>query len=106
MIVWTPAEAKLAVYVAFPVSSSVTEGVDPPLLFEVPPSIDRVTFPVGNPDPLTSATVMLIASSVLELGDVVAADNVDVVAKSTVELAGHAATRFARSTDPRPVTSS
>src|SRR3569833_3427498 len=108
MIVCTPAVAKLALYVAVPFASRVkVVGVDPLAPFGVPaPSVVSFSFPVGAPVPGVSATVIVILSSVLALGDEVAAATVVVVAIRVVALVGHAATRVARSTDPSPVTSS
>src|SRR3569623_1640470 len=106
-MVCTPAEAKVAVYVVDPFAPRVTDAVEPPLLYVVPPpSMERLTFPVGIPDPLASATVMVTASLAFVFGEVVTAASVVVVDISVVLLDGHTPTRFARSTDPSPVTSS
>src|SRR3569623_1493352 len=106
-MVCTPAEAKDAVYVVDPFEPRVTDVVDPPLLYVVPaPSRVRLTFPVGFPDPLASATVMVTASLAFVFGEVVTAASVVVVDIRVVLLDGPTPTRFARSTDRSPVTSS
>ena len=95
----------VALYVNDPFASAWFATVVPPNA--VPPSICSVTEPVGVPEPLTAATVIVNTSAVFTLGEALDGTTVVVVmTRETPELTGQAPASAFRSTEPRPVTSS
>ena len=71
------------------------------------PSTTTFTVPVGVPDPVPEATVIVMASFVPTAGEVVAAESVvrDAVNDDPAP-AGHALKRLLKSIDPKPVAKS